>query len=227
MLFEMRFGAVSGPNPDPHIFRITVRINKEAGVGRPLTFSTGGSRRTGGAVGAGEWTSVWNSTNTSFHIPFGKWMNVEVGYKQGNAATGRFYFSVQPEGEAKTVIADVTNWTYHPDAPQPVPLTHSNTLKLYASDDVINHVRNNGGVAQVYWDDLEILKGWPSVSSPDTIAPSVPTSLTATAVSSSQINLSWNASTDNVGVTGYRLERCTGSSCTNLGFEEQRNRQWR
>jgi len=41
----------------------------------------------------------------------------------------------------------------------------------------------------------------------DTIPPSAPTSLAAVAVSSSQINLSWTASTDNVGVTGYRIFR--------------------
>src|SRR6266480_3051603 len=41
----------------------------------------------------------------------------------------------------------------------------------------------------------------------DTTAPSVPTGLTAAAVSSSQINLSWTASTDNVGVSGYRVYR--------------------
>src|SRR2546423_1792993 len=39
---------------------------------------------------------------------------------------------------------------------------------------------------------------------PDTTPPSVPTGLTASAVSSSQINLSWAASSDNVGVSGYR-----------------------
>jgi chitodextrinase len=37
----------------------------------------------------------------------------------------------------------------------------------------------------------------------DTQAPSVPTGLTATAVSGTQVNLAWNAATDNVGVTGY------------------------
>src|SRR5207248_7173559 len=42
---------------------------------------------------------------------------------------------------------------------------------------------------------------------PDTTPPSVPTGLRATAVSSSQINLSWAASSDNVGVSGYRVFR--------------------
>jgi hypothetical protein len=41
----------------------------------------------------------------------------------------------------------------------------------------------------------------------DNQAPTIPASLSATAVSSSQINLSWTASTDNVGVTGYRIYR--------------------
>src|SRR5213076_3070428 len=44
-------------------------------------------------------------------------------------------------------------------------------------------------------------------AAPDTTPPSVPTGLTASAVSSSQINLSWAASSDDVGVTGYRVFR--------------------
>lgn len=48
----------------------------------------------------------------------------------------------------------------------------------------------------------------------DTTAPTTPTNLTATPVSSSQINLSWTASSDNVGVTGYRVYRCQGTTCT-------------
>jgi hypothetical protein len=53
-----------------------------------------------------------------------------------------------------------------------------------------------------------------SATTPDTTAPSVPNGLTATAISSTQINLSWTASTDNVSVTGYQVERCTPSVCT-------------
>ncbi len=41
----------------------------------------------------------------------------------------------------------------------------------------------------------------------DTTDPSVPTSLTATAISSSRIDLSWNASSDNIVVSGYRVFR--------------------
>lgn len=41
----------------------------------------------------------------------------------------------------------------------------------------------------------------------DTSAPSTPSGLTASPASASQINLSWTASTDNVGVTSYKLYR--------------------
>lgn len=50
----------------------------------------------------------------------------------------------------------------------------------------------------------------------DTEAPSTPSSLTADAVSASQIDLTWQASTDNVGVAGYRVFRCAGSGCAPL-----------
>ncbi len=41
----------------------------------------------------------------------------------------------------------------------------------------------------------------------DNVVPTVPTGLTASAASATQINLSWSASTDNVGVTGYKVYR--------------------
>jgi len=44
-------------------------------------------------------------------------------------------------------------------------------------------------------------------STPDTTPPSTPTNLTATSVAWNQVSLSWTASTDNVGVTGYRVFR--------------------
>jgi chitodextrinase len=46
-----------------------------------------------------------------------------------------------------------------------------------------------------------------AVSTADATAPSIPSNLQGTAASSSQINLTWTASTDNVGVTGYKVYR--------------------
>ena len=51
----------------------------------------------------------------------------------------------------------------------------------------------------------------------DTQAPTVPTGLKATVSSSSQINLSWTASTDNVGVTGYKIFRNSSQVSTSTG----------
>jgi hypothetical protein len=50
----------------------------------------------------------------------------------------------------------------------------------------------------------------------DTVPPSAPGMLTATAVSGTRIDLQWGAATDNVGVTGYRVEQCPGAGCTNF-----------
>jgi chitodextrinase len=59
----------------------------------------------------------------------------------------------------------------------------------------------------------------------DIQAPTVPTGLTATAASTSQINLSWSASTDNVAVVGYKIYRgggyltsVSGTSTSNTGL---------
>ena len=50
----------------------------------------------------------------------------------------------------------------------------------------------------------------------DTTLPTMPSNLTGSVVSGTQITLSWPASTDNIGVTGYELERCQGVGCTNF-----------
>ena len=44
--------------------------------------------------------------------------------------------------------------------------------------------------------------------------PAAPSSLTATAVSRSQINLAWTDNSTNE--TGFKIERCKGSTCTNF-----------
>jgi len=62
-----------------------------------------------------------------------------------------------------------------------------------------------------------------SLTPTDTTPPSAPTGLTATAVSPSQINLSWTAATDNVGVADYRVYRNSVQVGTTAGTTFQDN----
>jgi hypothetical protein len=71
-------------------------------------------------------------------------------------------------------------------------------------DAIVNFISNN----PCWWSGCGTTSG-PSgpTSTADTTPPSVPAGLTATAASNTQVNLSWTASTDNVGVTGYKVFR--------------------
>ncbi|SEC78857.1 Chitodextrinase [Streptomyces sp. 3213] len=51
----------------------------------------------------------------------------------------------------------------------------------------------------------------------DTTPPAAPAGLTITGHTSSSVSLSWNSSTDNVGVTGYRILQVSGSTSTQVG----------
>ena len=70
------------------------------------------------------------------------------------------------------------------------------------------------------FDDFKIVEGYPGAL--DATAPSAPTGVVATAASSTQVNLSWSASTDNVGVVGYRVYRGATlvGSPTGTGFSD-------
>ena len=62
-------------------------------------------------------------------------------------------------------------------------------------------VNSNGVPSVASWVHL------PAPYVEDSTPPAAPTGLTATATSSASVNLSWTASTDNVGVTGYNILR--------------------
>ncbi|OGA03760.1 MAG: hypothetical protein A3H35_13370 [Betaproteobacteria bacterium RIFCSPLOWO2_02_FULL_62_17] len=83
-------------------------------------------------------------------------------------------------------------------------LSPMSVARSYAAGGVINGTFYvaGGNIATGGTAALEAL----SVA-PDSQAPSVPSAAAATASGSTQINLSWNASTDNVGVTAYKVYR--------------------
>ncbi len=114
------------------------------------------------------------------------------------------------------------------------------SLPFTASNGVLNvQAPANGGDAPPgnYMLFIVNSNGVPSVASwvhlpapyaEDGIPPSAPSGLTATATSSSSVSLSWTASTDNVGVTGYNIFRNgiqIGTSTTTSYTDNSRRQQ--
>ncbi|MFY1669434.1 glycoside hydrolase family 9 protein [Plantactinospora sp. WMMB334] len=67
------------------------------------------------------------------------------------------------------------------------------------------------------WGTAPAASEQPDPSEPDTTAPSAPGTPTASAVTATGATLSWTASTDDVGVTGYRVYREAGATDALLG----------
>jgi hypothetical protein len=94
-------------------------------------------------------------------------------------------------------------------------------------DGSLGHISSTGALrlGKAVWYMLARMAGWNGLPEGyDTEAPTAPANLQGTALSSTSVHLSWTASTDNVGVTGYRIYRngafintATGTSFTDNG----------
>ncbi len=70
----------------------------------------------------------------------------------------------------------------------------------------LNWQDGSGSPQTFYLDDVKFISGTPPPPA-DTQAPSTPTNLAASTLTSTGCTLTWTASTDNVGVTGYEIFR--------------------
>ncbi|KKU41894.1 MAG: hypothetical protein UX58_C0005G0044 [Candidatus Wolfebacteria bacterium GW2011_GWB2_46_69] len=77
----------------------------------------------------------------------------------------------------------------------PVSITSTKTLKYFAKD--------TAGNSEAIKSQTYVI----TIVSSDTTVPSVPENLTATPIAPTLINLAWSASTDDVGVTHYKVYR--------------------
>lgn len=102
-----------------------------------------------------------------------------------------------------------------------------NTYPRYVAVVTGNEARP-GGFGMVIWvggttqpvnmasGDLWLQEGAPSA--PDTTAPTVPTGVMVTAQTTTELTIAWNASTDNVGVTGYEVRLNSGTPVATAGL---------
>ena len=115
-----------------------------------------------------------------------------VGWNGGNTVysldpTTKVWTAITFPGGPGSAISNGTfkRWTYSPAS------------GVFA---VVNSVDSNAFA-------LRLAAGTPPPPVADTTPPTTPANVSGTAISSSQINLSWSASTDNVGVSSYRIFR--------------------
>lgn len=99
------------------------------------------------------------------------------------------------------------------------------TIDLTAYAGSVIKLQFKGTTGSSFRSDMAIDNISIKSSAPDTEAPSVPTGLTTSSVTSTTIGLSWNASTDNIGVSGYEVYQgttlvttATGTSYTVTGL---------
>lgn len=108
----------------------------------------------------------------------------------------------------------INNWTDHG------PVENSGTITLTANqkyDVVMEYYENGGGaVATLSWSSPSQVKQIIPQSQlyPLIASPAAPSNLAATPGSTSHINLAWTDYADNE--TGFKIERCQGSGCSNF-----------
>jgi chitodextrinase len=172
----------------------------------------------------GNLTTRWSGQGDGAWIRYDLGSNKKVAYikmafHNGSSRTSTFDIQTSTNGTSwNTIRSGVTS-------------AMNNNLQTFDFTDVdpARYVRLVGhGNTSNDWNsytEVEIYGGSSSGGGGDTTAPTAPTGLAASAASSSQINLSWNASSDNVGVTGYDVYRggsflksVTGTSTSDTGL---------
>jgi YD repeat-containing protein len=122
----------------------------------------------------------------------------------GAFAVGARVFNVQLEGATALSNVDV-----FAEAGANTALVKTATTTV--ADGQLN-IRFVHGADNPFINAIEVLSPPPA----DGEAPTAPTGLSAAPISGAAIALTWSAATDNVGVTGYAIERCAGAGCSNF-----------
>ena len=124
------------------------------------------------------------------------------------SAYGQVLAELAAQYPDRTVFIDVSGAFARNGVPDPDPLNLLDSDGVHLTDVGLDFLADRIVMALA----IPIVTGRnPAPAAPgggaDTTAPTVPTGLTASAPTASTVPLSWTASTDQVGVTGYRVRR--------------------
>ncbi|GMK44165.1 hypothetical protein PghCCS26_12920 [Paenibacillus glycanilyticus] len=168
-----------------------------------------------------EYQTVWNGNGGRLYfyqseIPYDvpdqqSWMshngtvNGYASYKIGDQVTSHEAWGLGIYSYFRDAAVKLENAIEAPANPG-IKLHNLTTIWLNgtAGSEITHIVNGNGGSVTSSSNMRQTMKLFVGG---DAEAPTAPTGLIATPVSSSQINLSWTASTDNVGVEGYEIYR--------------------
>lgn len=165
-----------------------------------------------GTVATASWTSLNGSKlGTSAVSGYTGTVFEPINEFKGDVARMYFYFATCYENTVATYSYDMFNGTSN----QVFTTPFLNMLLAWNAQDPVSAreiARNNAiyvrqGNRNPFIDHPEYVNMiWGGGVPPsDTQAPTVPTNLVASSITSTTLNLSWTASTDNVGVTGYNV----------------------
>ncbi|GAA4003068.1 CARDB domain-containing protein [Allokutzneria multivorans] len=174
---------------------------------------------TAGNVGDGDAATYWESANNAFP----QWVQADLG---ASVAVNRLALKLPAGWEQRTQTLRVrgsTNGTAFTDlAAEKDYVFGGDAVEISFSAATLRYVRL----------EFTANTGWPAAqlgefelhgpATGDTQAPTAPSNLTHTQPAPGQIRLSWNASTDNVGVTGYDVyaDNILRTSVTTLTYTD-------
>ncbi|SFK58075.1 chitinase [Streptosporangium canum] len=182
-----------------------------------------GSGSTGGAIAGTTDDSLYQNYNTfngwggyRFDVPNGTYQVTLKMVEDWANAAGQRKFDVRVEGVNALTAFDIF-------ASCGALTACDRTFPATVSDGALNVEFNmNGGANYATVSAISVTGGG---GGGDTTPPSVPGNLRSTATSPTSVSLAWNASTDNVTVTGYEIYRgttlvttVTGTTHTDTGL---------
>ncbi len=145
-----------------------------------------------------------NSAHVDCHVTSGNGISFQLRATTGGTTTSTiasgisapYWVRVQRTGNSFSAFrsANGTTWTQVGTA-----TTVTMASSVYIGLAATSHSTGNLGTSTI--SDVTIVSGG------DTQAPTVPTGLSASSVTTTSFTLNWTASTDNVGVTGYDVYR--------------------